>query len=65
MQGPTVKVIIDKKGNAVVDLVGFHGVGCGELADKLKAIGRVSSETTKPEFYEENQNSNALDAFVG
>lgn len=64
MQEKTVKVTIDKKGNARVDLVGFHGEGCGELADKLKAIGRITAETTKPEFYEGNGNSIELDSFA-
>ena len=65
MQEPTVKVVIDKKGNATVDMEGFHGVGCGELGEKLKTIGRVSRETNKPEFYEQNGNAVSLDSFAG
>jgi hypothetical protein len=65
MQGQTVKVIIDKKGNAVVEMEGFHGVGCGELGDKLKAIGRITSETIKPEFYENSYNTGSNDVFAG
>jgi hypothetical protein len=65
MQGPTVKVVIDKKGNAIVDMNDFHGVGCGELGDKLKSIGRTISETNKPEFYEDNRNTNSQETFAG
>jgi ribosome-interacting GTPase 1 len=65
MQGPMVKVIIDKKGNAAVEMIGFQGVGCSELAEKLKSVGPVTSESNKPEFYEENQSGNALETFAG
>ena len=65
MQEPTVKITIDKKGRAKVEMIGFHGAGCGELADKLKSIGRVTSETNKPEFYERDENTNSLDNFAG
>ena len=65
MQEQIVKVTIDKKGRAKVEMIGFHGVGCGELADKLRSIGRVTSETNKPEFYETNENANTLDNIGG
>lgn len=61
MQEQSIKITIDKKGRAKVEMIGFHGVGCGELADKLRSIGRVTSETNKPEFYETNTNSSSLD----
>jgi hypothetical protein len=49
----TVKVLIDKKGNAAVVLYGFHGsTGCSALAAKLAQNGRVVDEQNKPEFYE-------------
>jgi len=64
MQEKTVKVTIDKKGNAKVDLVGFRGEGCGQLADKLKSVGRVTSETTKTEFFEGNSSSVELDSYA-
>jgi tRNA A58 N-methylase Trm61 len=56
----SVKVVIDKKGNANVDLVGFNGVGCGALAAKLAQNGRVTSEENKAEFYETNSNDQTV-----
>ncbi len=56
----TVSVVIDKKGNAKVELEGFHGVGCQTVVDALKALGQHSVETNKPEFYETNANQNTI-----
>lgn len=61
MEGQSIKIIIDKKGRATVEMNGFHGTGCGEVADKLRSIGRVTSEANKPEFYETNTETNTLD----
>lgn len=61
MEQQSIKITIDKKGRARIELNGFHGVGCTEIAEKLKAIGRVTSETNKPEFYENNENASTLD----
>jgi hypothetical protein len=55
----TVKVKIDKKGNAKVELEGFHGVGCQAVTDALKKLGTSHTETNKPEFYE-SSNSNSI-----
>ena len=56
----TVSINIDKKGNAKVDLEGFHGQGCSKVTEALKRIGKSSVETNKPEFYENNSNSNTV-----
>lgn len=61
MEQESIKITIDKKGRAKVEMNDFHGVGCGELAEKLRSIGRVTSETNKPEFYENNGNTTSLD----
>ena len=63
--GKTVKIVIDKKGNGTVEMFGFHGAGCGVIADKLKAIGRTSSETNKPEFHESTLSGQMLDMSRG
>ena len=50
----TVVVEIDEKGNCNIDLQGFNGVGCAEVAAKFAAaLGTTVSETVKPEYYEE------------
>ena len=56
----TVSINIDKKGNAKVNLEGFHGQGCSKVTEALKRIGKSSVETNKPEFYENNSNSNTV-----
>ena len=51
----SVIVTISKQGEVSVDLHGFKGVGCAELTQAFtNALGTVSSETVKPELYEED-----------
>ncbi len=61
MPGKTVKVVIDKKGNGTVEMFGFHDASCGKISEKLKTIGRTSSETNKPEFDEGTLSGQVLD----
>ena len=56
----TVTVKIDKKGNARTELSGFHGAGCQKVVDALKSIGNSHTETNKPEFFDNQANSQSL-----
>jgi hypothetical protein len=55
-----VNVHIDSKGNGKVELEGFHGQGCSKVTEALKKIGSQSTETNKPEFYENSENLNTV-----
>jgi hypothetical protein len=61
MADERVRVVIDKKGNAKVEMFGFHDAGCAAVADRLRSIGPVRSETNKPEFYEKTSSGQTLD----
>lgn len=52
----TVEVIIDQEGKVTVEAVGFKGGACS-LATKAieQALGAVSSDTKKPEFYQDEK----------
>ena len=60
MAGETVRVIIDKKGDVQVKMDGFHGVGCGAIAEKLAQNGIVTHEENTAEFYETNTSENTV-----
>lgn len=53
-----VKMIVDKQGNVVTDLVeGFSGMSCEQKAKGMEILiaGASSSETRqKPEYFEDN-----------
>ncbi len=51
MQEKTIIVEIDDHGNSSVDLVGFHGKGCGDVAKILRGDDAVRASQTKPEFH--------------
>jgi hypothetical protein len=48
-----VKISIDHRGSATIDLQGFHGQGCAEIATSFGQGQQLLEETVKPEFYEE------------
>jgi len=49
-----IEVIIDKKGNASIDITGVEGMGCQSISDKLTAaLGTVEDVQIKPEYYVE------------
>ena len=52
MSEQLVTVEIDTNGNVYVDLVGFKGKGCKEVANAFNSLGKVNKEETKPEYYE-------------
>lgn len=47
----TITITIDANGNASADLEGYHGKGCAhDLKDLTDGLGIVTTETTKPEY---------------
>ena len=52
MRKREIEFTIDEDGNIEVDLQGFEGHGCKDLADQIaKALGKVKTSRTKQEFY--------------
>ena len=49
------EIIIDffKDGTSRVEAVGYEGSQCKEATDFLNLLGRMESETLKPEYYGE------------
>lgn len=49
-----IKVYIDKKGGFKIDVEGVSGKKCKELTSNIeRALGKVTSETIKDEYFEE------------
>lgn len=47
-----IEFTIDEDGNVEIDLIGFEGKGCTELADQFtKALGHAKINEKKKEFY--------------
>jgi hypothetical protein len=47
----TITVEIDEQGNSSIDLNGFHGKGCGEVADALRGKDALVVDRKKREFH--------------
>lgn len=47
----TITVEIDENGSSTLDLEGFQGKGCGEVAKALQGDDIVTKVTRKREFY--------------
>jgi hypothetical protein len=47
----TITVEIDEQGNSSIDLYGFHGKGCGEVADALRGKDTLVVDRKKREFH--------------
>ena len=60
MADKIITVEIDDKGDFSLDLEGFKGKGCKELAKAFEAMGKVKSETIKSDFHKEQPNQNKL-----
>ena len=46
-------VTVDKEGKAEVEAMGFKGSGCKDATKAIeKALGLLTKDTVKPEFYE-------------
>jgi hypothetical protein len=47
-----IEVTIDQDGNAEIDMIGWHGKGCGDVSKQLeKALGKTVKSDVKSEYY--------------
>ncbi|MBK7925986.1 MAG: hypothetical protein IPJ98_00415 [Bryobacterales bacterium] len=51
MREKTVTIEIDEQGNSSIDLEGFQGQGCAEVAKAFQGSDTVSVTRNKREFY--------------
>lgn len=51
MREKTITVEIDEQGNSSIDLTGFQGKGCTDVARALRAKDYVATEQVKREYY--------------
>ena len=51
MQEKLITIEIDEKGNSSIDLEGFQGQGCGEVAKDFRGGDAVTQSSKKREFY--------------
>lgn len=47
----TITVEIDEQGNSSIDLIGFHGKGCGDVADALRGKDKLVVDRKKREYH--------------
>lgn len=53
MSEKTITVEIDEQGNSTLNLDGFQGKGCGEVAKALQGTDQVTKSEKKREFHVE------------
>ena len=51
MKEKTIVIEIDEQGNSTIDLDGFQGKGCADVAKAFQGNDIVKTSRTKPEFY--------------
>ena len=51
MQERLITIEIDENGNSSIDLEGFHGQGCGDVAKDFHGGDSVTRSSKKREFY--------------
>ncbi len=51
MNRKTVTIEIDESGNSSLDLDGFEGQGCGDVARDFQGADAITTARTKREFY--------------
>jgi hypothetical protein len=51
MQGKLIVIEIDEAGNSTIDLAGFQGQGCGDVAKDFRGDDAVTQSSKKREFY--------------
>jgi len=51
MQEKLIVVEIDEAGNSTIDLAGFQGQGCGDVAKDFRGDDAVTQSNKKHEFY--------------
>ena len=47
----TITVEIDEQGNGSIDLHGFHGKGCGDVAEALRGKDALVVDRKKREYH--------------
>lgn len=57
MKDKLITVEIDANGESTLDLEGFQGRGCADVADAFRGGGRVLRSETKREFYAEQKHA--------
>jgi hypothetical protein len=60
MTQKTITIEIDEQGNSSLDLSGFQGKGCGEVAKAMQGADIVTTSRKKREFHVEATAMNAL-----
>jgi hypothetical protein len=57
----TITVSVDETGTIKIDVTGFKGQGCEKLTAELeKALGVSGKRQRKPDFYQHNEQGQAL-----
>jgi hypothetical protein len=51
MAEKTVTIVIDEAGESSIDLEGFHGKGCGDVAKAFQGSDQVVRSEKKREFH--------------
>ena len=51
MQEKLITIEIDENGNSSIDLQGFQGQGCGDVAKDFRGGDSVTQSNKKREFY--------------
>lgn len=60
MAEKTITIEIDEQGNSSLDLSGFQGKGCGEVAKAMQGADIVTASRKKREFHVEAAVMNAV-----
>jgi hypothetical protein len=47
----TITIEIDEQGNSSIDLAGFHGKGCGDVAEALRGKDALVVDRKKREYH--------------
>ncbi len=53
MSEKTIRIEIDAQGNSTLDLEGFQGKGCGDVAKAFQCTDQVTKSEKKREFHVE------------
>jgi hypothetical protein len=61
MKDKTIIVEIDEHGNSSIDLAGFEGKGCGEVARTIQGADSVTRSEKKREFHIETTGKQATE----
>lgn len=62
MADKVITVEIDGDGNFSLDLEGFKGKGCKDIAKLFEQMGKVKSEVIKTDYNQEQPNRNTIKA---